>query len=278
MSTCISSVATGSDARNGTAPVSSSYSTTPSEYTSLRAILDRALAKDPARRFESAAQMAATLRRTISDGAGEPTTRRLAAAARRGPTAWIAITMVVVAFAAVVWASRDFMSPDGAPPETAPATTTLPALPPPSTSAPPPEPTPLAPRAIARVTATPQLAPTHSPSAAPTEEPVAAPPPATAEEALPPVPSSAPTAEPPPSTVPAPALLILAVQPWAEVELDGTGIGMTPMGSRKVSPGSHVVVLKHPSYQRFTRSFTVEPGERFTLRFDFKFEGIPLKP
>ena len=31
VSTCISSVATGSDARKGTAPVSSSYSTTPSE-------------------------------------------------------------------------------------------------------------------------------------------------------------------------------------------------------------------------------------------------------
>ena len=93
----------------------------------LRAILDRALAKDPARRFESAAQMAAALRRTIPGGTGEPTTRRLAAALRRRPTAWIAGTVAVVALAAVVWASRDLMILDGAPRETATTTTTMPA-------------------------------------------------------------------------------------------------------------------------------------------------------
>ena len=246
----------------------------------LRAILDRALAKDPARRFESAARMAAALRRTIPGGTLEPTTRRLAAAVRRGPTAWIAVAVGLVALAAVVWAARDFMVPDGAPPETTPSTTRLVAPPPPSTSVPSPEPTPLAPRPVARVAATPQPAPSELPSAAPTEELVATPPPAvaSAEPAPTPVPTVAPTAEPPPSTVPGPALLTVQVIPWAEVFLDGDSIGVTPINDYEIEPGRHDLLLKSPDYKPFPRRFTVDPGKERVLSIDLTKLGVPLKP
>ena len=212
----------------------------------LRAILDRALAKDPARRFESAAQMAAALRRTIPGGSYEPTTRRLAAAVRRRPSAWVAGTVTIVALAGVVWASRGVMIQGGAPPETVPTTTT-PAVPPPSTNVPSPEPTAAAPVAVARVTATPQPAPT--------EPPLAPPPPVVVEPTPTPAATVAPTAEPPPSTVPLAATLAIVVKPWGDIRLDGKSLGLTPMKPISVEPGMHDVLVTHPEYQPFPGGF-----------------------
>jgi hypothetical protein len=79
----------------------------------LRAILDRALAKDPARRFESAAQMAARC-----GGRSRPPPRADDAAAggrgARAAAAWSRGGLAIVALAAVVWASRAGMVLDGA--------------------------------------------------------------------------------------------------------------------------------------------------------------------
>jgi eukaryotic-like serine/threonine-protein kinase len=246
----------------------------------LRAILDRALAKDPARRFESAAQMAAALRRTVPGGSLEPTTRRLAAAVRRRPTAWIAAVAAVVVVAAVAWAAREAMLLDGAPRETVTTTTTIAPSAPAPTSLPSPDPTPVAPRAVARLTATPEPAPSESPSPSPipTGEPVAAPPPAVVEPTPAPVPTVAPIAEPPTSTVPAPARITLVVEPWADVELDGVAFGTTPMGSFEIAAGPHRLVLRHPSYRPYPRVFTVKPGEKRTVKVDLSVDAVPLKP
>jgi len=247
----------------------------------LRAILDRALAKDPARRFESAAQMAAALWRTIPGGSFEPTTRRLAAAVRRRPTAWIVGALAVVALAAVVWASRDFMILDGAPGGgVTTTTTTAPAVASPPTttgSAPSPEP-PRTTRPVARVTGTPQPAP---PTAASTEEPVAAPPPAvaSAEPEPPPVPTIVPTTEPPPSTLTGPALLTVQVtHGWATVEVDGVPIATTPLNNYEIEPGRHDVVLRSAGYKPIPRSFMFEAGKEEVLAVDLELEGIPKKP
>jgi serine/threonine-protein kinase len=249
----------------------------------LRAILDRALAKDPARRFESAAQMAAALRRTIPSGASGPTTRRLAAVVRARPrAAWIAAAVAALALAAVVWTARDVTDVGGTTVDRPVTTTTL-AVPPvagspsPAVNGPTPEPAPSL-RPVARATATPSPAPTGAPSETPTPGPVASPSAvASAEPAR--VPSIVPTAEPPPSTVPGPSLLTVQVMNgWARVEIDGVEIGTTPINNYALVPGSHTVVLKHPSYKPIPHRFTFVPGKERVWAVDLKLEGIPLKP
>jgi eukaryotic-like serine/threonine-protein kinase len=243
----------------------------------LRAILDRALAKDPARRFESAAQMAAALRRTIPGGSFEPTTRRLAAAVRRRPTAWIAGVLAIVAVAAVVWASREFMSESkvlqGSFPDTSSTTTTIPPQPLATPrSGPSPEPRPnTRPAAPPAPFAPPAPSPTATAAVVETPTPV----PPTAEPTAPPS-TAAAAAEPPPSTMPAPAALVLAVQPWADVELDKVKIGPTPMGALEIAPGSHQVVLTRAGYRPYRRTFTVEPGQRFRIQVG-EMDWIPEK-
>jgi serine/threonine protein kinase len=254
----------------------------------LRAILDRALAKEPARRFESAAQMAAALRRTIPGGAGEPTTRRLVAVVRRRPSVWIASVLAIVALGAVVWASRDLTILQSAPEGGFSTTTTVPAGTPASTtaSAPTPDPRRVAPALtpatapVARVTASPSSSPTEASSATPSPEPVASPPVVASVEPVPtPVPTIAPTAEPPPSTAPAPALLTVQVKNgWMNVEVDGVPIGPTPINNYEIESGSHRVVLKKAGYKDIPWRFRFEPGKERVLVVDLKMDGIPLKP
>jgi hypothetical protein len=248
----------------------------------LRAILDRALAKDPARRFESAAQMAAALRRTIPGGSFEPTTRRLAAAVVRvrPRAAWLAAAVAAAAIAAIVWAARDVTTVGGSPGDTPTAfpSATLPfgTPPPPATTiagAPSPEPTPTA-RPVARVTATPSPEPSPTAVAVPAETPT--PVPATPEPPL--VPTVAPTAEPPPSTAPAPGRIAFAVHPYATVELDKVPLGDTPLAPREVPAGWHTVVLTHPKYEDYPLRFHLEPGERFTVKLTWSQDGIAKKP
>ncbi|MET0552356.1 MAG: protein kinase [Vicinamibacteria bacterium] len=238
----------------------------------LRAVLDRALAKDPARRFESAAQMAAALRRTIPGGAFEPTTRRLAAAVRRRPTAWIAVAAAVAlaALAALGWASRGANVTVGPPPSTVPvstrpvATTATPA-----SAAPSPEPARAA-RTIAA--ATPEPAAEPIPLASPSEVP---PPSLAAAE---PTPTPEPSATPPPSTVPEPARLTFAVSPWAHVELDGAALGSTPLKPLEVAPGWHRVVFTLDGYRPYPLRFKIEAGETRALKLTWSQDGVPLKP
>lgn len=253
----------------------------------LRAILDRALAKDPARRYETAGQMAAALRRTIPGGSFEPTTRRLAAAVRRRPTAWIAGVLAIVAVAAIAWTSRGFMSEwmilDGAPGGgTTPSTTAPPPVTPTSTatpSAPSPEPAPPSPRPVARATATPTLAPAAEPSVTPAAAAevaeTARPVPPTPEPTPPPTPAPSP----PPATTPAPALLTVQVRNgWMNVHIDGRFIDQTPINNYEIQPGLHDVVLKQAGYKDIPRRWTFESGKELVLVVDLKEEGIPKNP
>ena len=77
--------------------------------------------------------------------------------------------------------------------------------------------------------------------------------------------------------MPARTELVFAVQPWADVELDGVKIGTTPMDAVDVAPGLHKVVLRRTGYRDYKRTFTVEPGKRFPLRVGLT-DWVPLKP
>jgi len=57
-------------------------------------------------------------------------------------------------------------------------------------------------------------------------------------------------------------MLFLAVIPWADIRVDSTGIGMTPITKPLVlSSGSHTVHFLHPDYPEISRSIQIQPGE-----------------
>jgi hypothetical protein len=65
----------------------------------------------------------------------------------------------------------------------------------------------------------------------------------------------------------APGTLVLRVAPWAEVEIDGTAYGVTPLQPVKLMAGLHQVRLKNGELHA-DRSFKVEikPGAPETLK------------
>jgi len=229
----------------------------------LRGLLERALAKDPGRRFDTAAQMAAALRRTLPVSAGETSTRPLPAV-RSGPRWALAGGLAAVAGVAF-WMAR--LRPETPPVVPTPVPTVAPA----PTSTPSAEPVAIAP----------SDRPTRAPSAmppprilAPAVEPTPLAIPTTLAEVPPTTVAAAPTPEPTPpptvTTLPANGSLILAVTPWADVSIDGMHKGQTPMGAIKLLPGDHTVVLSNPRWsQSFRRRVHIEPGKTVTLRCDF---------
>jgi hypothetical protein len=55
--------------------------------------------------------------------------------------------------------------------------------------------------------------------------------------------------------------------PWADVTIDGTSVGQTPIGNLSVPIGSHEIVYRHPQFgeQRQTVTFTVSGPNRFSV-------------
>ena len=76
---------------------------------------------------------------------------------------------------------------------------------------------------------------------------------------------------PPSSASPASraSFLDIRASPWAEVTLDGRSLGPTPMGSVRVKPGSHTLVLSNPQMKkRKTMTVTVEAGKTKRIAVD----------
>lgn len=64
--------------------------------------------------------------------------------------------------------------------------------------------------------------------------------------------------------------LRIVVNPWAQVELDGKSLGMTPMPAQKLSAGSHKLKLSNPEFgQPVTKMITVQSGKETVVRHDF---------
>ena len=75
-----------------------------------------------------------------------------------------------------------------------------------------------------------------------------------------------------------PGLLQVAVQPWAEVTVDGVSVGLTPFSRVRVRPGSHTVRLEHPAFEPLERPVSVRPGELTRLVVDMVTEGVRKEP
>jgi len=65
------------------------------------------------------------------------------------------------------------------------------------------------------------------------------------------------------------ALRVL-VTPWADIEIDGQGVGQTPLGELQVTPGQHEVVLRHPVLGTQTRTIDIVEGGSTRLEVDLR--------
>jgi hypothetical protein len=81
---------------------------------------------------------------------------------------------------------------------------------------------------------------------------------------------------PPPAE--APGQLQLAVTPWAEVSVDETSVGTTPVKPIELAPGTHLVRLVHPGFRPLVRKVVIQAGETTTLEIDLTWEAVPLPP
>jgi hypothetical protein len=85
-----------------------------------------------------------------------------------------------------------------------------------------------------------------------------------------------------PETSPEPAAataqtgtLRVVVLPWAEVEVDGVKVGVSPpLRPLSLAPGIHTVRLTHPDYLPFPRKITIRSGETTSLKVDLPREAF----
>jgi hypothetical protein len=63
--------------------------------------------------------------------------------------------------------------------------------------------------------------------------------------------------------------------PWAEVVLDGTPVGTTPLAPLPLAPGTYTARLTHPDFKPLLRKVTIRAGETTPLRLDLRQDAIP---
>ena len=254
----------------------------------LRPVLRKALAKDPALRFANAAEFASALlaaRAALEPGKAalllrESATRRppaptstvgaaraVPARKRRaasGPVAAAAMAVLaVLALALAMWHR---------PRQEAVA------LPAPATGAPAASP---APAIVLTAPAEPRTAASPAPSAP--RPPVASPltkPPATTLPPAAPQPTQSPRRAAPEAQAPETARglesgsLSLLVVPASEVILDGESIGVVSLREIPLSAGPHAVRILHPDYEPLQRKLTILAGVTQKLVLDLSEKGI----
>ena len=217
----------------------------------LSAIVERAMARNPAQRYRSARQLARALRGWLEEEASQ----QAAAPLGRSNGAWAAFAGLGLAVAVAFW-----MLGTGS--VSAPAIDARLAAPPAVAAAPaptPPLPTPVAAAAAAVVTA-----PVAAAAPAKADAPAAR-----ARERR--APREAMAAAPSGAAVPlAQGVVQLAISPWGQVEVDGVAAGTTPPLSRLSLPsGKHRIVVRNEDFPPFAATVTVNDEKPVTLRHRF---------
>ncbi len=138
-------------------------------------------------------------------------------------------------------------------------------------AAPAPEPpaaAPVEPPPAPVETAPPPPAPAKKAAARPAKK---APEPPPVVVAPPPPVEVAAVAPPPPPPPPQTGTLLVAVQPWGEIFVDGKRRGVaSPLASLELSPGSHRVEIRNTWQPPYYTNITVQPGG--TQRIEHRFE------
>ena len=242
---------------------------------SLKPVLRRCLAKDPADRYATAREVGDALREArhpsrrqqpmATEVMGAPTLPRAIPPRRRGLSPWLLAIPLVAAGAFSLLprppAPLDVAAP---PPSTLAAAPTLTAavpatLPPASVPAVPVDPGPAT--AVPRPSVRSSRAPSSPAAALPA--PTAIPAPATT---LPAPPSTA-------AAITGPGLLQIVVKPWGEVDVDGRSVGTTPLDRLSLPSGTHAVTVRHPSYEPWEGRVTIRAGQTERLVVDFPAQG-----
>ncbi len=255
----------------------------------LSAIAMRAMAREPDARFASAADMAQALRQWLGTHAARqealaaaeasPTRQAAPKTAKPRPSrAWSFVGLALVLLPAAWW-----LAPK--------------AQPRPSVATPLAAPSPPAAHSTAAARVVPQPLPAAAEAAAaPAEaEAVAAPSVVASSPAIEAEPIAAAKAQPaptrsvasskprkPPPKVMAPVApaetmaplakgwINIAISPWGEVEVDGTGAGTTPPLSRLELPsGQHTITVRNADFPPYTQRVTVDAERPVTVRHRF---------
>lgn len=269
----------------------------------LRPILGKALAKEPADRYQTVGEMAAALQqaRTLRDRSRLAITQTEAptlttvrafpesAAASSPPARSRALRPALVAFAFVAAGTLALLGGTAlvlrrTSSQTAEPTPNLAASAPPSLAQPLPEAPSTSPEPTATPTA-PDIPPPKTPSRVvsrdadkKTQPAAAVAPDPSPQEAATPAPSvPAPVAPAPAATAApkeeGPGLLQVAVRPWGNVFVDGKLIGTWPIDRIPLNAGEHRVRFEHPAYEPFESAIRINAGETSKLSFDFAKDG-----
>jgi serine/threonine-protein kinase len=239
----------------------------------LRPVLERALAKGPERRYADGVALAEALR--VAAGLSAP---RLSARRRPRAAATLAASAVALGLiVALAWPRLATRAPFRSLPTPSPGG---------PTAAPLPAPTPAAAsRAMpgeshvstaARPRESPRPFPSPRSSVTPAMEGITTavvPTPRAPEVTL--APAMAPEL---PSRALEKGALLVVVQPWADVSVDGVPRGQTPLGRIPLEPGPHAVLLTHPDYQPFPRRVTIRRGETLRFALDLRTDGVRRRP
>ncbi|RVT49837.1 PEGA domain-containing protein [Rubrivivax albus] len=234
----------------------------PAVPAGLAAVASKAMARDPAERFASAAEFALALRpwqeRTSAEeprkGADPGQRRRLL----------VLLPMLGAAMALGAASTWWWHAPADAPASTAIAV----AATPPAAAAlvPPVEATP-AEDALANDAAA--SAPDAVPSATTVAE---APPPPTAAKPRPRPARTKPAAPAPTPTAAPPAMgtVRLAISPWGEIEVNGQPAGLTPpLATLTLPAGSHRITVRNGDFPPYSTQVDVDADQPVTLRHRF---------
>jgi serine/threonine-protein kinase len=74
-----------------------------------------------------------------------------------------------------------------------------------------------------------------------------------------------------PAAVAASGVVLLAISPWAEVEIDGRSQGTAPPLNRLVLPaGTHTLTLRNAAFPPLTMQVQVEPNESLYIKHRFE--------
>ncbi len=266
----------------------------------LSGVAAKAMARNPAERYATAAEMSADLRRWVerhsssrdatddsapagkpaaSGAAAKPAAAARTAAATPGRAAGLAMVALAAVLAlGLLWLANQRPAP--APVAQEPAAVPAAAV-------------ALAPVAVVTPAEAPASAPTAAAEAPPAAEPAASgagfevaaapspPPPAARPPAPPPAPArSKPAAGPlrePRAATAAPAaaaaaqgVLQLAISPWGQVEVNGQPAGTTPPLTRLSLPeGTHSVTVRNEDFPPYTTTVQVSADKAVTVRHRF---------
>jgi eukaryotic-like serine/threonine-protein kinase len=238
----------------------------------LSEIAMRALNREPADRYASAAALSADLQDWLRSVQAQPAGQAAGGAAGKFKRRWLTGALAVAASAAVALTLTDRGAPDkSAVPDPVPVVAPKPAPVSPALVTPLPA-SPAASQPTAQAPVTLQVMPPATALATPSKPapaPVVNKPAPSATKPAPAV-AAKPATSTPPNAVAALAVLNFAISPWGQVEVNGKAMGASPPLTRLSLPeGTHQVVVRNGDAPPYSTAVQVSADQPTTVRHRF---------